>query len=107
VRYSVSTASQWLCDRTRGFLAGIASDAGANASSGGEFSVVGSHTRGLGNSAEFRLDPEVAEAALGTPSTSSSSRGAEWVRLTVNEDNPHDYDRARAWFLSAWRKAGG
>jgi hypothetical protein len=90
------------------FLAGIASEAGANASSGGEFQRGGQPYAAVsGNSAEFRLDPEVAQAALGTPSTTSSSRGAEWVRLTVNEDNPHDYDRARAWFLSAWRKAGG
>ena len=59
------------------------------------------------NMAEVRLDPEIADAALGTPSTSASGRGPDWVRLTGDPGNPHDLDRARAWFLSAWRNAGG
>ena len=59
------------------------------------------------NTAELRLDPEIAVAALGTPGTATSSRGGDWVRLTADPGNPHDLDRARAWFLSAWRNAGG
>ena len=59
----------------------------------------------VGNVAEVRLDPEVAEAALGTPSTSASSRGPGWVRLAPDELSEMDFDRAKAWFLSAWRNA--
>jgi cell pole-organizing protein PopZ len=57
------------------------------------------------DAAEFRLDAEIADAALGTPSTSASTRGPGWVRLTVDESNPQDLDRAKAWFLSAFRYA--
>ena len=60
-----------------------------------------------GNAVELALDPEIAEAVLGTPSTAASGRGANWVQLTGDPANPHDVDRARAWFLSAWRNAGG
>lgn len=59
------------------------------------------------NVVDVRLDPEIAEAALRTPSTSPSSRGADWVRLAPEEEDATqmDLDRARAWFLSAWRAA--
>jgi hypothetical protein len=60
-----------------------------------------------GNAAEFRLDEEIAEAVLRTPDTQTSSRGPEWVRLAVSEPTPMDLDRAKAWFLSAWRNAAG
>jgi hypothetical protein len=60
-----------------------------------------------GNTVELALDPEIADAVLGTPSTAASSRGANWVQLTGDPVNPHDVDRARAWFLSAWRNASG
>jgi hypothetical protein len=59
-----------------------------------------------GDTAEFRLDPDIAAAALGTPRTSASPRGAGWVQLVATEPEPMDLDRARAWFLSAWRYAG-
>ncbi len=58
-----------------------------------------------GNVVEVKLDPEIAEAALRTPSTSASSRGASWVRLAPDEATQMDLDRGRAWFLSAWRAA--
>jgi hypothetical protein len=58
-----------------------------------------------GNVVEVKLDPEIAEAALRTPSTSASSRGADWVRLAPDDASQMDLDRARAWFLSAWRAA--
>jgi hypothetical protein len=56
-----------------------------------------------GDVAEFRLDPEIVEAALRTPSTTASTRGPDWVCLTVREADQHAVDRARAWFLSAYR----
>jgi hypothetical protein len=60
-----------------------------------------------GNVVEVKLDPEIAEAALRTPSTNVSPRGADWVRLAADQGEPTqmDLDRARAWFLSAWRAA--
>jgi hypothetical protein len=57
------------------------------------------------NGAEFALGDEIAEAALRTPATTESSRGRGWVRLEVSEPTEMDLDRARAWFLSAWRAA--
>ncbi len=55
--------------------------------------------------AEFRLDPGVARAALRTPDTKSSARGEDWVAFhpTVLDDGA--VDRAEAWFLSAARRA--
>jgi hypothetical protein len=58
-----------------------------------------------GNVVELRLDSEIAEAALSTPSTAPSSRGSGWIQLAGDPGNPHDLDRARAWFLSAWRNS--
>ena len=55
---------------------------------------------------ELRLDPEVAEAARRTPATRASSRGAEWVAFAPPIVDEHASDRARAWFASAWRRAG-
>jgi hypothetical protein len=58
-----------------------------------------------GDAAEVRLDPEIAEAVLRTPSTAASSRGAGWVRFAPPDFDQHARDRAEAWFLSAWRAA--
>jgi len=58
-----------------------------------------------GDAAEVRLDPEIAEAVLRTPSTGGSSRGVAWVRFAPSELDQHARDRAEAWFLSAWRAA--
>jgi hypothetical protein len=60
-----------------------------------------------GEAAEFRLDPLVARAALRTAGTSPSARGADWVRFAPAELEPHDVDRAQAWFASAWRRLAG
>jgi hypothetical protein len=59
-----------------------------------------------GDAAEFRLDPLVAKAALRTPDTSASKRGADWVRFSPAVLDGHAVDRARAWLASAWRRAG-
>ena len=59
-----------------------------------------------GDAAEFRLDPLVAKAALRTPETSASKRGADWVRFAPRVLDDHGIDRAQAWLASAWRRAG-
>jgi hypothetical protein len=56
---------------------------------------------------EFRLDPVVARAALGTPDTSVSGRGAEWVAFSPGELDRFAVDRAMAWLGAAHRRAAG
>ena len=58
------------------------------------------------DAAEFRLDPLVATAALRTPDTAASKRGADWVRFSPPVVDGHAVDRAQAWLASAWRRAG-
>ena len=53
--------------------------------------------------AEFRLGPQVARAALGTPDAARSARGPDWVAFRPLELDRFARDRATAWFLSAWR----
>lgn len=57
--------------------------------------------------AEFRLDSVVARAALGTPDTSVSGRGAEWVAFSPGELDRFAVDRAVAWLGAAHRRAAG
>jgi hypothetical protein len=57
--------------------------------------------------AEFRLDRPVVEAALRTPGTARSGRGADWVEFRPAELDRHAIDRATAWLASAWRRADG
>ena len=57
-----------------------------------------------GLTAEFRLDPAVAAAALRTPDTKSSRRGPDWISFTPEGLDDHALDRAEAWFGSAWRR---
>ena len=56
---------------------------------------------------EFRLDPIVARAALGTPDTSASSRGPEWVAFSPGELDRFAVDRVVAWLGAAHRRAAG
>jgi len=58
-----------------------------------------------GVTAEFRLDPAVASAALRTPDTKSSRRGPDWITFSPEGLDDHAVDRAEAWFGSAWRRA--
>ena len=60
-----------------------------------------------GGRAEFRLDTQVAAAALRTPDTSSSARGSDWIAFAPPVLDDHAVDRAEAWFLSAHRRAVG
>ena len=57
--------------------------------------------------AEFRLARPVVEAALRTPGTARSGRGADWVAFHPPELDQHAIDRATAWLASAWRRADG
>jgi hypothetical protein len=59
-----------------------------------------------GTIVSFRLRPEVAEAALRTPDTVRSSRGAGWITLQPRVVDGFALDRVLAWFESAWRLAG-
>jgi hypothetical protein len=56
---------------------------------------------------EFRLDPVVARAALGTADTSASGRGTEWVAFSPPELDRFAVDRAVAWLGAAHRRASG
>jgi hypothetical protein len=59
-----------------------------------------------GRSAEFLLDPAVADAAVRTPDVTHSTRGRGWVTFTPSELDDHAADRAVAWFASAYRRTG-
>ena len=58
-----------------------------------------------GQSASYRLTPAVARAALGTPDTTPSQRGSDWVTFRPLTLDRFAVDRAIAWLESAWRKA--
>jgi hypothetical protein len=57
-----------------------------------------------GNSAEFALDPAVADAAARTPDVTISERGSGWVRFAPVDLDDHAVDRATAWLASAHRR---
>lgn len=58
-----------------------------------------------GKRGEFRLAPPVVAAALRTPDTGTSTRGADWVAFAPAALDRHAIDRASAWVASAWRRA--
>lgn len=58
-----------------------------------------------GSSAEFALDPAVADAATRTPDVTLSGRGEGWVTFTPTDLDDHAADRATAWLASAHRRA--
>ncbi|MEA2622751.1 MAG: hypothetical protein QOH61_1661 [Chloroflexota bacterium] len=53
----------------------------------------------------LRLRPDIAEAALRTPATAPSPRGADWIEFEPNPSDPQDADRLRAWLTIGWRAA--
>jgi hypothetical protein len=55
--------------------------------------------------AEFRLDAVLARAALGTPDTSPSRRGAGWIAFAPQELDRFALDRATSWLAAAYRRA--
>jgi hypothetical protein len=58
-----------------------------------------------GSSAEFALDPAVADAAARTPDVTPSDRGPGWVVFAPRDLDDHAADRAVAWLASAHRRA--
>ncbi len=54
---------------------------------------------------ELRLGDEIGEAAMRTPSTGPSGRGADWIRFAPPDWDEHAVDRLEAWFRVAWRFA--
>ena len=53
---------------------------------------------------EVSLDKAVATAALRTPNTIASSRGAGWIAFTPEAIDRFALDRAEAWLRSAHRR---
>ena len=56
---------------------------------------------------EVALDAPVATAALKTPDTRPSPRGAGWIAFTPATTDRFALDRAEAWVRLAYRRAGG
>ena len=87
-------------------LPGVAASGAADAPGGCTWSVGGRPFAVLtAGRAEFQLDPLVARAALRTPDTGPSPRGADWVTFAPAVLDDPAVDRAEAWFLSAHRRA--
>ena len=61
---------------------------------------------GDGSSAEFGLDPAVADAAIRTPDVAASGRGPGWIRFAPAVLDDRAADRAAAWLASAHRRLG-
>jgi transcription elongation factor len=85
-----------------GAVATVASDGSATWSRGGRPIAIVSAD---GSSAEFALDPAVADAAARTPDVTSSNRGPGWVVFAPSDLDDHAADRAAAWLASAHRRA--
>ncbi len=84
------------------------SDGGTEWSIGGAlFATVSRAPGGTPERAEFRLDPVVLRAALGTPDTARSPRGDDWVAFSPPDLDRIAIDRAIAWLGSAHRRAFG
>jgi hypothetical protein len=71
-----------------------------------EFSRTGTVFAAIeGTAASYHLSPAVARAALATPDTAKSARGADWVTFSPIAMDRFALDRAVAWLESAWRNA--
>jgi hypothetical protein len=78
-----------------------ASDGVAYSSRGRVFAVLGE------DRLETALDTAVSKAALKTPDTAASPRGAGWIAFTPATIDRFALDRAEAWVRSAHRRAAG
>jgi hypothetical protein len=86
-------------------LPGVASELGPDGSltwsrAGRPFAVVSAG----GATAEYALDPAVADAAARTPDVTLSGRGPGWVTFAPTVVDDPAADRAAAWFASAFRR---
>jgi hypothetical protein len=94
-----------LLDEEAAELAGVEPVVGSDGSvawtrGGRPFAIVTSD----GASAEFALDPAVADAAARTPDVAPSGRGPGWVAFAPTILDDHAADRAVAWLASAHRR---
>ena len=100
---SANDSVSGLVDRLTGELGGVSRrEIGGTAEylrGGSVFAVV------RGQQVELRVRPDIAEAALRTPSTSVSGRGADWIVFEPNSNEAQDVDRLRAWLTIGWRTA--
>lgn len=58
-----------------------------------------------GGQVSLRLRLDIAAAALGTPATVASPRGADWIEFAPDPSNQQDVDRLQAWLTIGWRSA--
>lgn len=56
---------------------------------------------------EVALDPPVATAALRTPDTQPSPRGAGWIAFGPKQADRFALDRAESWLRLGFRRAAG
>lgn len=85
-----------------GAISTVEPDGSSTWSRGGRaFAIIGAD----GASAEFALDPAVADAAARTPDVWLSDRGPGWVIFSPSVVDDHAADRAVSWLASAYRRA--
>ena len=60
-----------------------------------------------GSTIEIRLGATIAPAAIRTPDTRPSPRGADWIAFSPTELDGHALDRLGAWLEAAHRRATG
>ena len=58
-----------------------------------------------GANVDLRIGTTIADAAVRTPDTRPSDRGADWVSFTPAVLDDHARDRLAAWFAAAHRRA--
>ena len=54
---------------------------------------------------DLRIGSTIGDAAMRTPDTTASSRGADWVAFAPPVLDDHARDRLVAWFAAAHRRA--
>jgi hypothetical protein len=97
-----------LDERIEAVVAGLAGVERRRASDGVAYAVNGRVFAVLGEDhLETALDPVVSKAALKTPDTTASVRGAGWIAFAPPSIDRFALDRAEAWVRSAHRRAAG
>jgi len=57
------------------------------------------------DSVELRVGAAIAAAAVRTPDTAGSNRGADWIVFAPETMDGHALDRLEAWLAAAHRRA--